>query len=56
MQRAVRSTCRRHIAAIMACKNSLAFAKPRVEAARTSAESRLRSPWTTPVIRNSIHL
>ena len=40
----------------MFSRNSLAFAGPRDEAARTAAKSRLSSPRTTPAIKDSVHL
>ena len=40
----------------MSSRNRLAFAKPRDEAARTAAKSRLSSLGTTPAITNSVHL
>ena len=40
----------------MSSTKSLACARPWDDAARTTAESRFRSPGTTPAIRDSVHL
>ena len=40
----------------MSSTKSLALAGPRDDAARTAANSRFRSPGTTPAIRDSVHL
>ena len=40
----------------MSSKKSLAFAGPREDAALTATKSHWRSPGTTPVIRDSVHL